>query len=124
MSRSFYSAAASLFGEEEAPADFECIVLAEHGANLFLHSAMRPNVELAAAGGVLLGATWPEMKAAVAVPVRKKVFRVLAERDVGPVTVTLFIPEQAVKPGDTVLASGLPPHKFLGDPDPEPRPVG
>ena len=126
IARGFYSVPVSVFadaGEDtKTPASFGGIVLATHATNLFLHSADNPNEALDAAGGVLLGETWLELKAALTVPVRNKVFRTLVEREVGPITVTLFIPRVAVQPGDVVVSEWLPPHAFLGDPEPQPVP--
>ena len=133
MSRGFYSVAASVFAEKgedtKTPAQFGCIVLATHATKLYLHSAENPNEALEAAGGVLLADDWPVLKAALTVAVRDKVFRTLVQREVadpgtpaGTITVTLFIPRVAVQPGDVVVSEWMPPHKFLGDPDPVPVP--
>ena len=126
IARGFYSVAASVFAEngEETltPATFGCIVLATHAQKFYLHSHINPNEALEEAGGTLLADDWAGLKAALTVPVRDKVFRTLVQREVGPITVTLFIPRVAVQLGDVVVSEWLPPHKFLGDPEPEPVP--
>ena len=109
IARGFYRVPASVFadaGEDtKTPADFGCIVLATHTTNFYLHSHINPNEALEEAGGVLLD-NWPALKAAVSAPVRNKIFHKRVRREV---TID----------GETVT---WPPHKFLGDPDPEPVP--
>ena len=129
IARGFYSVAASVFAENGedtlTPASFGCILLAEHATRFYLHSHINPNAELEEVG-VLIADEWPGLKIALTTAASAKIFRTLVEREVatpdGTITVTLFIPEQAVQPGDTVLESGLPPHKFLGDDEPVPVP--
>lgn len=126
MKRGFYSVATSVFAENgedtKTPSDFRSVVLATHGTDSYLHSAVNPNEPLEAAGGTLIAADWPALKAALAMPVKDKVFRTLVEREAGPLTLTLFLPRVAVLPTDVVVTEWMPPHKFLGDPDPMPVP--
>ena len=130
IARGFYSVPASVFADEVTPADFGCIVLAEHATKFYLHSHINPNPELEEAGGTLLADDWPALKAALTVAARNKIFRTLVQREMPDpdnpggttLTVTLFLPRVAVRPGDVVVTEWLPPHKFLGDPDPDPVP--
>lgn len=124
--RGLYSVAASVFadrGEDtKTPADFGCIVLAVRGATQYLHSASNPNTALEDAGGTLIADDWAGFKRASTASVNDAVFRTRVERQVEGRTVELFIPRRAVKQDDTSVAEWLPPHKFLGDPDPDPVP--
>lgn len=133
IARGFYSVAASVFAENGedtlTPATFGCIVLAEHATKFYLHSHINPNEALEEAGGTLLADDWPGLKGALTVAARNKIFRTLVQREIpnpdnpaAPITVTLFIPRVAVRPGDVVVSEWLPPHKFLGDPEPVPVP--
>ena len=130
IARGFYSIPTSVFadaGEDtKTPGDFGCIVLATHAQKFYLHSHIKPNEALEEAGGTLLADDWAGLKAALLTPAKNKIFHKLVKREVTVEgekrTITIMVPRSAGKAGDVVEADWLPPHSFLGDPEPEPVP--
>lgn len=76
--------------------------------------------------GEHVAGSWRELKNALTDAQRRRVFRKRVRRSVSDEDGTrleeIIVPMEDTETADVVLSDWLPPHKFLGDPDPEPVP--
>lgn len=127
--RAFYRVPKSVFrdqGEDTVrPSDLGAVVLHTSQQDVFLHVADK--TERLNALGALVAESWPALKAALTVSQRRGIFRKRVQRKVRDESGNLVTREVNVRmadvdPSDVAVQEWLPPHKWLGDPEPEPVP--
>lgn len=99
------------------------VVLAVIGPYAYIHVPIDSTMPESAER---LGGTWREFKAKLTPAQRRKIFRKLVRRTVTEdgkrVFRVVWVKMQDTEASDVTLAEWIPPHKFLGDPEPEPVP--
>lgn len=112
----FYRVLKAHVPQGAAAGDLGVHVLHQDDESFWLHSARFPHPLEGVVPAEQLGTTWQEFYDAVAQDVRDAVFLCRIRRTIEGDQVVARVRVADVLPGDELLADGIPPHRFAGDP--------